>query len=171
MRATMHVKSHPMHPMFVFFPLGLWITSLAFDALGFMWHDASLVAAGFYCVLGGCVGAVLAAVPGAIDLFTVVPPDSSARQRGLLHGAINFCALLLFAFIAWRRGGAAEPVDGISLLLSALGVVGILGSAWLGGTLVFRNQIGVDHRYANAGTWKQRTLDSWERAVMNTKEL
>jgi nitrite reductase/ring-hydroxylating ferredoxin subunit len=26
---------------------------------------------------------------------------------------------------------------------------------WLGGTLVFRNQIGVDHRYANAGKWKE----------------
>ena len=25
MRATMHIKSHPMHPMLVFFPLGLWI--------------------------------------------------------------------------------------------------------------------------------------------------
>jgi nitrite reductase/ring-hydroxylating ferredoxin subunit len=27
----------------------------------------------------------------------------------------------------------------------------------MGGTLVYRNQIGVDHRYANAGKWQEET--------------
>ena len=27
-------------------------------------------------------------------------------------------------------------------------------AGWMGGTLVYRNQIGVDHRYANAGKYK-----------------
>jgi len=80
-------------------------------------------------------------------------------------------ALVLFAFIAWRRGSAGEPVDGMSILLSLVGVVGILASGWLGATLVYRNQIGIDHRYANAGQWKERTLDSWERPALNSKEL
>jgi nitrite reductase/ring-hydroxylating ferredoxin subunit/uncharacterized membrane protein len=160
-----------MHPMLVFFPLGLWITSLCFDVLGLWWNEASLVAAGFYCLLGGCVGAAIAAVPGVVDLFTVVPPNSSAQKRGLLHGGMNVVALALFAFIAWRRGSAAEGIDGVSVLLSLAGVVGILVSGWLGATLVYRNQIGVDHRYANAGKWKERTLDSWERPLCNEKEL
>lgn len=171
MRSTMHVSSHPMHPMLVFFPLGLWTTSLFFDALGLWWQDASLAAAGFYCVLGGCVGAALAAIPGVVDLFTVVPPSSSAQKRGLLHGGINVIALALFAFIAWRRGAAAEPVDGLSVLLSLAGVAGVLASGWLGATLVYRNQIGVDHRYANAGQWKERTVESFERPIANQKEL
>ncbi|HTK95996.1 MAG TPA: DUF2231 domain-containing protein, partial [Terriglobales bacterium] len=171
MRATMHVKSHPMHPMLVFFPLGLWITSLFLDFLGWQWNDAGLVAAGFYCIVGGCVGAALAAVPGVIDLFTVVPPGSSAKSRGFLHGGINSMALILFAFIAWRRGSAADPPDGISILLSLLGVAAILFSGWLGATLVYRNQIGVDHRYANAGQWHERTLDSFDRPLLNRKEL
>ena len=42
---------------------------------------------------------------------------------------------------------------------------------WLGGTLVYRNQIGVDHRYAGAGKFKQRTLDSFDRPVCNQGEL
>ena len=29
---------------------------------------------------------------------------------------------------------------------------------WMGGTLVYRNQIGVDHRYARAGKWKEATV-------------
>jgi len=30
-------------------------------------------------------------------------------------------------------------------------------AGWLGGTLVFRNQIAVDHRYADAGKWQEET--------------
>jgi nitrite reductase/ring-hydroxylating ferredoxin subunit len=34
-----------------------------------------------------------------------------------------------------------------------------LGSGgWLGGTLVYRNQIGVDHRYAEAGKWNELSM-------------
>jgi uncharacterized membrane protein/nitrite reductase/ring-hydroxylating ferredoxin subunit len=171
MRSTMHVSSHPLHPMMVFFPLGLWTTSLFFDALGWMWQDPLLIAAGFYCVVGGCVGAALAAVPGVIDLFTVVPPNSSGKKRGLVHGGLNSLGLVLWAFIAWRRGSPTEAIDGTSVLLSLAGVAGVLFSGWLGATLVYRNQIGVDHRYANAGKWKERTLESWERPVCNQKEL
>ncbi len=38
----------------------------------------------------------------------------------------------------------------------AVGLMGIAG--YLGGTLVYRNQIGVDHRQAAAGKWRERTL-------------
>jgi nitrite reductase/ring-hydroxylating ferredoxin subunit len=30
---------------------------------------------------------------------------------------------------------------------------------WLGGTLVYRNQIGVDHRYAEAGKWREVSVE------------
>jgi nitrite reductase/ring-hydroxylating ferredoxin subunit len=37
--------------------------------------------------------------------------------------------------------------------------VGLLTVAgWMGGVLVNRNQIGVDHRYAQAGTWKEEKI-------------
>jgi nitrite reductase/ring-hydroxylating ferredoxin subunit len=32
-------------------------------------------------------------------------------------------------------------------------------AGWMGGTLVHRNQIGVDIRYANAGKWKEVYVD------------
>jgi uncharacterized membrane protein/nitrite reductase/ring-hydroxylating ferredoxin subunit len=171
MRARAHIKGHPIHPILVMFPLGLWITSLVFDALGVMSDRPLLWAAGWYCLVGGAVGALLAALPGAVDLFTVVPPNSSGKRRGYLHAVVNVTALLLFAYIAWRRGGPLTTPDNTSLLLSLIGVGGILFSGWLGGTLVYRNQIGVDHRYANGGKWKERTLEDWSRPVCNQGEL
>jgi uncharacterized membrane protein/nitrite reductase/ring-hydroxylating ferredoxin subunit len=171
MRSKAAISSHPIHPMLVSFPIGLWIMAFIFDLLGVSRGDESLWAAGFYSVIAGCVGAVLAALPGAIDWLTVIPPDSSAKNRGLLHGSLNVIALLLFIVIAYRQGSPAAKPDGLNLGLMAVGVLGIAISGWLGGTLVYRNQIGVDHRYAGAGKLKERSLEGWDRPVCNQSEL
>jgi nitrite reductase/ring-hydroxylating ferredoxin subunit/uncharacterized membrane protein len=39
--------------------------------------------------------------------------------------------------------------------LEAIGVILLFISGWLGGTLAYRNQIGVDIRYARAGKWNE----------------
>ncbi|HSB76709.1 MAG TPA: DUF2231 domain-containing protein [Terriglobales bacterium] len=171
MRARAQLRSHPIHPMLVAFPIGLWIASLGFDIAAVAEGDPSLAAAGFYAVIGGCAGAALAAVAGAADLFGVVPARSSAKKRGYTHALLNVAALGLFIAVAARRGGAGAMPDGFSLLLSAIGVILVLCSGWLGGTLVYRNQIGVDHRYANAGQWHERTLAGWDQPVCNQSEL
>jgi nitrite reductase/ring-hydroxylating ferredoxin subunit len=43
--------------------------------------------------------------------------------------------------------------------LEIAGVILLSIAGWLGGTLVFRNQIGVDIRYAHAGKWKEEYID------------
>jgi uncharacterized membrane protein/nitrite reductase/ring-hydroxylating ferredoxin subunit len=171
MLSKARIQSHPIHPMLVAFPIGLWVTSFIFDLIGAGSHEQAYFMASFYMILAGCVGAVLAALPGAIDLFAAIPPHSSARSRGYLHGGLNLLALLLFIYTAWRRGGPAGTADGMAILVSAIGVVLIGISGWLGGTLVYRNQIGVDHRYANAGKFKERTIEDFSRPVCNQSEL
>ena len=171
MRSKAVLESHPIHPMLVSFPIGLWVTALIFNLLGAARGNPALWAAGFYCIIAGCIGAALAAVPGLIDWLTVVPPQSSAKRRGLLHGSLNSLNLLLFIYIAYRLGSPSTQPDGVTLFLMVAGIV-ILGIAgWLGGTLVYRNQIGVDRRYASAGTMKTRTIENWSRPVCNQSEL
>jgi nitrite reductase/ring-hydroxylating ferredoxin subunit/uncharacterized membrane protein len=157
--------------MLVGFPIGLWVISFIFDVIAVTRNDGSFAIAAFYCIIAGCVGAALAAIAGATDLFTVVPPNSSAKSRGYLHGGLNTLVLLLFIVIAARRGEAATMPDQFSLLISAIGVILLGISGWMGGTLVYRNQIGVDHRYAGAGKWKERTLSGWDQPVCNQGEL
>ncbi len=171
MRSRAQIRSHPIHPMLVSLPIGLWVASFVFDILAVTRVDASFAAAGFYAIIGGCIGAALAAVPGVIDLFTVVPPRSSAKTRGYLHGGLNVLALAVFIAVAAIRGGPAAMPPNSSLLLSGLGVILLGASGWLGGTLVYRNQIGVDHLYANAGALKERTLRGWDQPVCNQGEL
>src|SRR5690349_11225011 len=167
MRSRASISSHPIHPMLVAFPIALWVMAFIFNVIAVLQTNAALWAAGFYCVVAGCVGAVAAAVPGAVDWMTVVPPESSAKRRGLIHGSLNSLNLLLFIYIAYRLGSPASRPDGLTLGLMAIGVV-ILGIAgWMGGTLVYRNQIGIDHRYAGVGKFKERTLPGWDRPVCN----
>jgi uncharacterized membrane protein/nitrite reductase/ring-hydroxylating ferredoxin subunit len=171
MRSKASIQSHPIHPMLVGFPIALWVAGFIFDLLGTRGSNTGLWAAGFYSVIGGCVGAVLAATAGVIDFLYTVPPESSAKNRGLLHGGLNSLVLLLFIYVAYRLGSPSAAPDGATLLLMGIGVVILAISGWLGGTLVYRNQIGVDRRYASAGKLKTRTIESWSKPVCNQSEL
>src|SRR6266404_481602 len=171
MRSTARLFSHPLHPMLVAFPLGLWIPSFILDVLGRATGNQLYWAAGFITIIGGCIGAVLAASAGVIDLFYSVPKNSSARSRGYIHGGLNTLVLVLFIIVAARRGGPAAIPDNLSLLLSAIAVIALGVSGWMGGTLAYRNQIGVDRRYANATQLNERTLSGWDKPVCNQSEL
>ena len=51
-----------------------------------------------------------------------------------------------------------SPPKSLIVGLEIAGVVLLIFAGWMGGTLVYRNQIGVDHRYAGAGKWKEEYL-------------
>lgn len=153
MRSKAHIKSHPIHPILVAFPIAFFVGTVIFDVLGVIYDNESLYGVAYYMQVCGIIGAILAAVPGAVDYFKTVPPNSSAKKRATKHALLNVTNLVLF-LVAWiLKGDDINPY--IILVLEIIGII-LLGIAgWLGGTLVYRNQIGVDPRYANAGKWKE----------------
>lgn len=171
MRSRAHILSHPLHPMLVSFPIGLWLTGFIFDLIGVWGEHPSLNQAAYYMLIAGCIGAALAAVAGVMDWLSVVPPQSSGKKRGAIHGTLNTAILIAFIYELVRRGSATAVPDNVSLIISFIAVVALGYSGWLGGTLVYRNQIGVDHRYASAGKYKERSFDGFDRPVCNTSEL
>src|SRR5206468_12001158 len=101
------------------------------------------------------VFALLAAIPGIIDYFFIVPPKSSGKKRAGKHGVLNVVMLVIFIAVwFYRQNSSVSAV--VILSAEAIGVILLGISGWLGGTLVHRNQIGVDHRYAGAGKWKEK---------------
>jgi nitrite reductase/ring-hydroxylating ferredoxin subunit/uncharacterized membrane protein len=171
MRARAHIKSHPIHPILVTFPIALWTAALLADLAGVVLGHGLLWSFGFFAIVGGMIGAALAAIAGTLDWLSVVPPKSSAKKRGMVHGLLNSGVLIGFAFIAVQRGDAYAQPTNMMLFFEGVAVVVMMASGWLGGTLVYRNQIGVDHRYANAGKWKERELSSFDKPVCNQGEL
>lgn len=93
-------------------------------------------------------------MPGLIDYVFAIPPKSSARERATTHMLANVTALGLFALACAGRGDDdSAPPSAWSTAAEVAGMGLLTAGGWLGGTLVYRNQIGVDHRYANAGRW------------------
>jgi nitrite reductase/ring-hydroxylating ferredoxin subunit/uncharacterized membrane protein len=154
MRSRAHIKGHPLHAILVTFPIAFLTSAFILDGLRLLTGRIGFEEAAFYATAGGLLGGVIAAVPGLIDYIYSVPPASSASRRGAWHGFLNGTALMLFTATLLMR----VKTDAAMLLITGLegGGVGLLTIAgWMGGTLLVRNQIGVDHRYAQAGKWKE----------------
>ena len=162
MKSKAVALGHPIHPMLIPFPFAFLAGAALFDAAGWFRDVPSWWTTGGHLGLAGIATALLAAIPGLIDYLYAVPPDSSARVRATRHMLANLAAVALFAIAWWIRGGAATRPDVMVLGLEAVGL-GLLGAGgYMGGTLVTRNLIGVDHRYAQAGKWRESTVDARE---------
>lgn len=109
-----------------------------------------------YLVPAGLVAGLVAAVPGLVDYLNSVPPQSSAKERATKHALINVTSLALFA-AGWLAGRKRD--NALPLALHSVGTATLCVGSWMGGTLAYRNQIGVDHRYAEAGKWREEQID------------
>jgi uncharacterized membrane protein len=81
MRSKINFKGHPIHPMMVSFPIAFLIGSFIFHALSILFEKENLWTGGTYLVIAGICTGLLAAIPGTVDYFLTVPPDSSADKR------------------------------------------------------------------------------------------
>jgi nitrite reductase/ring-hydroxylating ferredoxin subunit/uncharacterized membrane protein len=154
MRSAAHFKSHPIHPMLIPFPFAYLFGSAAVNAWARATGRPQWYRTADHMSRLGIASALLAAVPGIVDYFFAVPPKSSAKERATKHALANVSALALFtaARASRRHPDAAPHAAAVLAELAGAGLLGVGG--WLGGTLVYRNQIGVDHRYADAGKWQ-----------------
>lgn len=159
MKSKAHIKSHPLHPILIVFPIAFFIGAFVFDCLSIVYNNNTFWQTGFYLVYAGIAGALLAAIPGIIDYIYTVPPNSSGKKRAASHGLINIINVLIFSFVAYYRSANDDAVTTV-LIMEGIGVILLLIAGWMGATLVHRNQIGVDHRYANAGKWNEAHLKS-----------
>jgi nitrite reductase/ring-hydroxylating ferredoxin subunit/uncharacterized membrane protein len=152
MKSKASIKSHPIHPVIIAFPIAFFTAAFFVDI--FTFGDYGLHNAAAYLTMAGIGTALLAAFFGAIDYFTVVPPKSSAKKRATNHALLNILNVVIFALALFLR--TFEDVSPfIYIGLELLGMIILSVAGWMGGTLVYRNQIGVDHRYAHAGKWKE----------------
>jgi nitrite reductase/ring-hydroxylating ferredoxin subunit/uncharacterized membrane protein len=160
MKSKAVLLGHPLHPMLIPFPFAFLTGALVFDAIGWFREVPAWWTTGGHLSLAGIVTALLAAIPGLIDYFYTVPPDSSAKARATKHMLANLTAVALFAVAWWIRGGATTRPDVTVLGIEAIALTLLGTGGYMGGTLVTRNLIGVDHRYAQAGRWREATINA-----------
>src|SRR5687768_5562633 len=172
MKSKANFKGHPLHPILVSFPIAFFVGTLVFDIAGLLYHQASFHTTALYLTIAGIGFGLVAALPGIIDFIFVVPPKSSGKKPAAKHGLLNTTAIIIFSDSLFFRQNQANSMV-LIICLEAVAVILLSIAGWLGGTLVFRNQIGVDIRYAHAGKWKEEYIKdtSGELTVATTDEL
>lgn len=133
---------HPLHPALTDVPLGAWTAALTLDAMESISGRRELGAGADAAIAVGLVGATGAAVTGLTDWSET---NGRARKVGLLHGLLNVGATTLYATsLVLRRRNRRSTGIGFAMLGYAVSSA----AAYLGGHLVFSEQIGVNHAAA-----------------------
>src|SRR5437899_5196637 len=145
MTSKASIAGHPVHPMLVSFPIGLWITSFAADVVFYFHRDwSNLLVISKFMIAAGCLGAIAAAIPGIIDWLSIT--DGAVKKIADWHARLNIIALIIFAIsLYFRMRVGAHWVNynmRIPFLLSFLGVVLISISGWLCGEWTFKHGVG-----------------------------
>jgi uncharacterized membrane protein len=139
MRTPANIAKHPIHPMLVTIPIGLWIFSFACDLIhAFGAASPNWEIAALYSMVGGIAGALLAAIPGIIDLLAL---PRAIRRTGLIHMSINLVVVVLYAINAYLR--SHRPAESL-ILLSAISIGLLAISGWLGGKMVHVYGVAVE---------------------------
>ena len=129
--------------MLIVFPIGLWIFSLVCDIIYWAGGGATWDTVSKYAIAGGCIGALLAAVPGFIDLLSM--SKSPVRTIAIGHMALNLGALALFVISFFIRNSLPAGTETVApFVLSIIGVATVFVSGWLGGAMVYEYGMAVE---------------------------
>lgn len=139
MRTRASIAGHPIHPMLIPIPIGLWIFSLVSDLFSLApnasenWQTVA-----YFTMAGGIVGAFVAAVPGIIDMLSLPPHN---KRIALTHMSINAVVIILYLVNLWQRSHDDASLLPLWLSLAGIGLLG--ASGWLGGKMVYEHGVGV----------------------------
>lgn len=146
---------HPLHPALVHFPIASWVLATALDLVALVWQPALLQPMAALLIGFGCVAGLVAAGAGFLDLLKI-PEGHPAERIATIHMSLALTSWCLYAgSLALRVQGtqvaqmhlvAPGPA---ALALSALGLLVVLATGWLGGSLVYGHGVGVS---ANEGS-------------------
>jgi uncharacterized membrane protein len=135
---------HPIHPLLVHLPVGLWVGSLVGDILYFSTHSPVYAHAALYTLAGGLIGGLLAAVFGLVEFF-YLPRESRARTVAITHLVLNVIIIGLYVVNYLIRRYNTQAVDSVPVagfVLSLVAVALLSYSGYLGGKLVYTYGVG-----------------------------
>ena len=152
MYSKARVAGHAIHPMLVTFPLAFYTTTVVtllvyIGTREAFWYRFAMVAS-----VAGIATAVIAAIPGVIDLRSL-PRGSRARKAGLQHAGFNLLATGLFAVTAlvlYETWIHRAMINGeyifdatVPLALAVVAWVTMVIAGSLGWTLVQTHHVGI----------------------------
>ena len=140
LKSTASIAGHPLHPMLVPVPIGLWVAALVTDIVFVADGSAGWAQASRWLIGGGLAGALLAAVAGFIDFAGNA--NIRAFRDAWLHLFANLSVVLVQGVNLILRLPDVRVAGSIGIILSLVAAAVLLFSGWKGGELVFRHGVG-----------------------------
>jgi uncharacterized membrane protein len=141
MASPASIKKHPIHPILVSLPIGLWAFALVCDFANAFGAAGPWATLSVYSIAGGIAGGVLAAVPGLIDYLSI--DELEMKRIGTTHLLVNAGGLVIFGINLWSRFHVSTQSI-VPLLLSIVGI-GLVGlGGWFGGEMVYVKGMAVE---------------------------
>lgn len=136
------VSRHPLHPALVTFPIAFIVGALPSDVAYLLLDDGFWARASLWLLGVGTLMGALAGLTGTVELLAI----EGIRHRAAAWGHFVMAVMLLsVSFINWftRLPDAEAAIFPMGIYLSALGAVLVGAAGWLGGKLVFEDQVGI----------------------------
>ena len=153
---------HPFHPILVTVPIGAWVCALVFDIASHVVDRPGFLSQGAEWLIAiGALGALAAAMVGFLDLFAI-PTGTPSFRTGLLHMSLNLTVTAAYVGnFFWRHAGYGHPgpVAIGPLVLSALSLVALAVSGYLGGKLAYRYGVRVAQETTQAEGYQPTSRD------------
>ena len=131
---------HPLHVVLTDVPLGSWTAAAVLDVLEEKTGSRALRRGADTAIAVGLVGASAAALTGLADWSKI--GGGRPRRIGLAHGLLNVTATACYVTsLCLRRSHSRHAGRRFALL----GLIVSSVAAYLGGHLVYKEKIGVDH--------------------------
>jgi len=130
---------HPLHPIITDVPVGSWSAAVVLDGME-LFGKKKYAPGADAAIAIGLVGALGSAVSGMTDWTGTT---KKKRSIGLMHGIMNLSATALYATSYYIRKNKGSRKTAIGLAMLGYGITS--AAAYLGGHLVYAEQVGVDH--------------------------
>lgn len=137
----MAMRLQEIHPALVHFPIALFPTALAADALGRASGSETLMEIGRRLMPVAAASAALAGVAGFISQESSHVKEE-AHPYLITHRNLNLGLIGVVALLAKRRARRKRPSAGY-LLAGAAGLATMSYTAYLGGHMVYEHGVGV----------------------------
>jgi nitrite reductase/ring-hydroxylating ferredoxin subunit/uncharacterized membrane protein len=131
---------HPLHVVLTDVPLGSWTAAAVFDLLETTTGNRALRRGADTAITFGLVGAAASAITGLADWSKI--GGGEPRRIGLAHGLLNLTATACYVTSLCLRRNRLRRAG---RQFAFLGLIVSTVAAYLGGHLVYKKKLGVDH--------------------------
>ena len=145
---------HPVHPIIIYAPMGGWLLGTAFDVVAALSNSRKTRqrARGMArsLVQIGTAAAVPSMLTGLADYSGL---EEKAVKTGTLHAIFNIIGFASYGVSLITR---EHKMRDATLALSLAGLASIIASGYLGGDMVYKHRVGVNHNepVIKAGEWE-----------------